>query len=570
MNVITESYVLSLAPDITLSAAAVERLLAWASLHGYDPTITAAWRLPLTEGMVNAINHGCTGQKSATIEVRARLDQSGIEFSIRDPGQFAPGPDWSLLPEDPLSESGRGGYLIAHATDEWRHDNDATGHSLTLRWRALPGQTGNVVTAAQTSVVLENLTNELANAYEITSSYAHFVGLLVTAHDFTNLLHGVRARLTAVVPHAHFILRFISQDRLSLAPGSLPGTFPDSILLTSSSLEAQVASRGRFVTVGSPHQLALNDPLAPAASSLVVLPVAFAKKILGTLAVTVPPGGMLFTAGQIELLQSVADFIGIAYATDQLNRSRVNELRLQQDIVIAAGIQRMLLPQSMPHLPAWSLSGDCLPAREVGGDYFDFIPRADNSCLVVVADVMGKGIPAALVATMLRTALRARATHRDTPGELLTLLNHQLAPDLAVLEVFITAVLIVLPAAGGTLQYANAGHCPPLLFTPQNDSSIELGGGDMPLGVMANAVVADHTAEIPVESTLFMYTDGCFEWRRNNGSFLGSARFADSLVEHAKHSAPHLAKRILAEITTQAGPAGLPDDCTLVTLRRLS
>lgn len=569
MKALTETYLLTLPPDLQLTAEAVDRLLAWAQLHGHAPTV--AWRLALTEGLVNAIKHGCTGLTNAQIEVRTRLRPDGIDYLIHNPGRFEPGPGWSQLPEDVLSESGRGGFLISQSTDEWRHENDATGHTLVLGWRSAPVQGGNVITAAQTSAVLENLTSELANAYEMTSGYAHFASLLATARDFADLLDGVRSRLAAVVPHAHFILRFIEKDRLVLAPGLASELFPASIALADSGLEPQVATSGRFSTVASAHHLAANDALAPAANPAVVLPVPFAGKILGSLAVAVSPGEALFTAGQIELLQSVADFIGIAYATDQLHRSRETQFRLQQEIAIAAGIQRILLPQTMPVLPGWSFSGDCRPAREVGGDYFDFIVRDDNSCLVVLADVMGKGVPAALVATMLRTALRTHAMDSDTPGQLLTQLNRQLAPDLAVLEVFITAVLILLPATGKTLQYANAGHCSPLIVNLKGDAPpLELTGGDMPLGVAAHAVVEDHTMAMPPDSILFAYTDGCFEWRRSNGSFLGSTRFASTLVDYAMRGAPDMVKRLLDDITDQAGPAGLPDDCTMVAIRKLS
>jgi serine phosphatase RsbU (regulator of sigma subunit) len=220
----------------------------------------------------------------------------------------------------------------------------------------------------------------------------------------------------------------------------------------------------------------------------------------------------------------------------------------------------------MPVMPGWILSGSCRPAREIGGDYFDFFVRPDHSCLVVIADVMGKGVPAALVASMLRTALRARAAECATPGQLLTLINAELYADLAMLDVFITASLILLPAAGPTLHYANAGHCPPLLL--ESGKMTELGGGGMPLGVMPGVSFDDLTARMPPGGTLFAYTDGCFEWRHTTGSFLGTARFATTLADHAQRGTPDLVNFLLDDIAAQAGPAGLPDDCTLVALHR--
>jgi len=566
MNPLAETYHVTLPPDLGLTTPAVARLLAWAGLHGWSAAATEAWRLPLTEALVNAIKHGSGGKPDHRIEISAHLLDPGMEFRIRDGGRFAPGPEWSQLPADPLSESGRGGFLIAQSTEFWRHENDANGHTLILGWRSAPATPVDLPAAAQSMQVVENLTGELANTYEMLAGYAHLVGLLATARDFADLLSGVRARLAGVVPHSQFILRFREGDELVRAPGAQPDAFARAIPFAATGLEARVAGGGRFLTVNSPRQLARNDPLAPADAPVVILPVAFANRILGTLVVAVPKGEPLFTAGQIELLQSVADFIGIAHATDNLNRSREQQLRLQQDITIAASIQRLLLPQAMPVMPGWRISGSCRPAREIGGDYFDFFVRPDQSCLVVIADVMGKGVPAALVASMLRTALRARAGQCATPGELLTLLNTELHTDLAMLEVFITATLILLPAEGPTLHYANAGHCPPLLL--QAGKTTELGGGEMPLGVMQGITFTDLTAAMPPGGTLFAYTDGCFEWRQASGSFLGSVRFATTLTEHAQRGTPDLVNVILDDIAAQAGPAGLPDDCTLVAMHR--
>jgi len=89
----------------------------------------------------------------------------------------------------------------------------------------------------------------------------------------------------------------------------------------------------------------------------------------------------------------------------------------------------------------------------------------------------------------------------------------------------------------------------------------------MPLGIMPDAKIADHHVEMPAGGTLSVYTDGCFEWRRDSGSFLGSDRFTNTLTEHIKRGTPNLVEKILDDITALVGPAGLPDDCTLVAIR---
>jgi serine phosphatase RsbU (regulator of sigma subunit)/anti-sigma regulatory factor (Ser/Thr protein kinase) len=563
-----ETWSVAIGTDLEQVGAAVSRTLAWLQIAGCPAERIVDWKLPITEAVTNAVLHGCRDRADAEVAVTARVEDGRAEVRVRDPGRFVPGPDWDKLPEDLLSEHGRGGFLIATAVDDWRHENDDSGHTLILGWRVPPDAGYGLVDSARAAQAALKLTNELMNAYEITTSYAHFAGLLATSRDFPDLLHRVRERLRIVVPHAHFLLRFLEDGGLALAPGPAEGGFPTSVDVDDDFLECRTARSRRFATAVGGRELKAGDPLAAAHGPVAVLPVILGERLLGTLAIVGPAGTPLLSAGQIELLQSVADFLGVARATDMLWRQRSQQLQLEQELAVAADIQRSLLPQRMPDVAGWRIEGACRPAREVGGDYFDVVRQPDGSHLVLIADVMGKGVPAALVAAMLRSTLRALALDPASPAVLLARLNRQLWTDLDKLELFITAILLRIPAGPGPIELANAGHCPPLLLR-SGAAPAEVPGGDVPLGVEARVEYAAISVPAQPGDWIFLYTDGCYEWRRSSGSLLGTVQLALTLAQAAATPGP-VVDRVLDGITSDAGAGGLPDDCTLVALRRLS
>src|SRR5690349_4433642 len=133
---------------------------------------------------------------------------------------------------------------------------------------------------------------------------------------------------------------------------------------------------------------------------------------------------------------------------------------LANELAIARAIQASLLPKEFPKLPGFGLAGYCQSARQVGGDFYDVLPLSDTRALLVVADVMGKGVPAALFAASLRVLVRSLVERKLRPHELLRRINRQMYEELSSVDMFITAQFVEIDTACRVLRVANAGHCP--------------------------------------------------------------------------------------------------------------
>lgn len=560
-----ESYSLSCPADLAASRPTIASILAFLRLRGIDEATLGRWRLPLTEAVNNAILHGCKGEPDATVTLTAHLADGTVTIAVRDPGHYLPPVGAADLSDDLLVESGRGSFLIAQGTDEYRHHNDEAGHTLELRWRIAPAAGHSLVEAVRTERALDDLAAQLGDAYETITTFADLAGALARCRDFAALTQLARERIAAAIPHEHLLLRVLRDDTLTLAEPS--GPWPVDVLRTGTSAEARVFTEGATLAYALGDALPASDPLRAAPGPLAIVPLGGPQSRRGTLALLRPAGAPAFTAGQLSLLQAVADVLGTAQVLHQLWAEQAGRVRLEQEMELAAQIQRSLLPQTQLNLPRWTVAGACRPSRAVGGDCYDWIVCPDGSALVMQADVMGKGLPAALIATMLRSSWRALAsTHRD-PGQLLAALNAQLCGDLASVEVFITMAVVALSADGRSLNWASAGHPRPFICRagPTPLPGMEFAGP--PLGVLASAIYPTARLESQPGDRVFLYTDGCYELGATPDAIAGEAELRRLLASASTTAADSMTvhESALADVMRRTG-GDLRDDCTLLCL----
>ena len=238
--------------------------------------------------------------------------------------------------------------------------------------------------------------------------------------------------------------------------------------------------------------------------------------------------------------------------------------RMEQELQTARYIQRALLPKDVPALPGWQLMPFYRPAREVGGDLYDFIPFEDGRLGIVIGDVTDKGIPAALIMATTCTMLRTAALATDSPGEVLARVNDLLYAGTPS-RMFVTCFYAILDPASGRLCYANAGQDLP--FRRQADEVRELRARGMPLGLMpAMAYEEQEVILAPGEYILF-YSDGLVEAHNPGREMFGFPRLKTLLAEHADWAS--LIDYLLDELKGFTGEAWeQEDDVTLVALQR--
>ncbi len=334
-------------------------------------------------------------------------------------------------------------------------------------------------------------------------------------------------------------------------------------------IEANAFKRGSPMTIENCAKLPEEDPLHRYSGGAFVCPIFFRSKVLGCLLVTRPPGNGYFSAGELGLIRVVADFLGIVWTTNLLQEQRQVQQRALRELEIASAIQQSLLPREFPDNENYRLFGVCQSAQQVGGDYFDALALPGGGILLVIADVMGKGVPAALLATILRTAIHARLEMAPQPGRLLTDVNRQIASDLSHLDMFITAQVAFLSLSGNTLWIANAGHCPPLLCKTGRTGVQQLKGDGLPLGVIDDFEYQAQSYPMEIGERLIFLTDGLYEVVDTGEQMLGIDKLVAQIDALAGEPPTDFCASLLEFVKNYSGRKPASDDRTLLTLERL-
>ena len=263
-----------------------------------------------------------------------------------------------------------------------------------------------------------------------------------------------------------------------------------------------------------------------AAGAVIVLPLVSHRQLVGVLVLGSRLGERSYSGLDHDLLHRLGEIVAPAFRFAELAERHAQEAvekqRYEQELQLARSIQRDLLPKQLPDLAGWQLTALYEPAREVGGDLYDFIELPLGRWAVIVADVTDKGVPAAMVMATCRSMLRGVAISSDGPGpgEVLRRVNDLLIADTPE-NMFVTCFFAVLDPGGG-LTYANAGHCLPLRWS---DSVAPVEARGMPLGLMQGMQYDEGTLELAPGQGVLFYSDGVTEARDPDGDMYGTARF---------------------------------------------
>src|ERR687898_604865 len=255
--------------------------------------------------------------------------------------------------------------------------------------------------------------------------------------------------------------------------------------------------------------------------------------------------------------------VGQAMMEQRLEQERVERERIEQELEVARSIQQASLPEEVPTPEGWQIAPYYQPAREVGGDFYDFLELADGRLGVVVGDATGKGVPAALMMASTRSTLRAVAQACESPGDALRRVNDPLATDIPN-NMFVTCFYAILDPHSGRLSYANAGHDLPYLH--RNGEAEELRARGMPLGLMPGMSYEEGEASLGEGGCVLFYSDGLVEAHDPEGDMFGFPRLRRLVAEHGQERM--LVDFLMGELTSFTGEGWeQEDDITLLTLR---
>ena len=306
-------------------------------------------------------------------------------------------------------------------------------------------------------------------------------------------------------------------------------------------------------------------------SSALIASLTYRDKVLGVLAVVNGPMSSTFVPEDLPVFEAIADQSAFALFSEAVYLEASEKRRLDSDLETAQEIQGILLPSGPPEIPGYEVGGINVPARRVSGDYFDYLRIDDTRWGIAIADVSGKGIPAALVTSMCRSVLRGAAAGCPSPADTLQQVNRRLDPDIKE-DMFISMLYLVLDTASGDVTLARAGHDPPLLYRSAGREVTPLSPPGMAVGIdsggVFDRVVREETVTLAPGDGLLLYTDGATEALDRHDSEFGLPRLIQAVQANAPKGAAATVKNIADELREFAGDVPQHDDITLIFIRK--
>ena len=296
--------------------------------------------------------------------------------------------------------------------------------------------------------------------------------------------------------------------------------------------------------------------------SMIAVPLKVGERITGIAQVINRLDGKPFNTDDLELFTALCSMAAIAIENAKMHRSLMEKQRLVKDMEFARTVQESFLPQHTPEMQSYKFSAHYTPAQEVGGDFYDFIRLDRGRTGIVIGDVSGKGVPAALYMAKLGSDLRTLAFTESDPAAALTKLNVLLA-ERSRRGMFATLLYIELDGDTGRLTMANAGHLPPLIKKADGTVSKLPTAGSAPLGILPTLSFTQHVASLEPGDTVILYTDGIIEAMNAREELYGYERF-ESLIEVSPASPEALKTAIVEDVNRFTGLSPQHDDMTLV------
>jgi serine phosphatase RsbU (regulator of sigma subunit) len=355
-----------------------------------------------------------------------------------------------------------------------------------------------------------------------------------------------------------------------VSQGTLPIEVPEIEIAPNDPILTYFASVSGAVQI---EKLDLDSPALRAmkdANVKLVVPLVCQGEVIGLLNLGPRLSQKEYSADNRKLLSDLATQTAPTVRVAQLVRQQQQEAqereRIEQELRVARLIQQTLLPKAVPELGGWDVAAFYRPAREVGGDFYDFLELEDGRLVIIVGDVTDKGVPAALVMATTRTMLRAAAQRLDSPGEVLRQVNDALHPDIPP-NMFVTCLYAILDPRSGRLQYANAGHDLP--YVRHRGGASELRATGMPLGLMPGMGYEEKEAVLEAGDSVLFYSDGLVEAHDPRHEMFGFPRLQGFVRAHPEGAS--MIDSLLDELTRFVGNDWeQEDDITLVTFQRLA
>jgi serine phosphatase RsbU (regulator of sigma subunit) len=301
--------------------------------------------------------------------------------------------------------------------------------------------------------------------------------------------------------------------------------------------------------------------------SVLAVPLSVSEEeIFGLIYADSPTYETTYTEEHLNILTTLASVASIRVENARLLEERFERERMEHELELATEIQQRFQPSAMPTIEGYEFQGISFSCYEIGGDYYDFIPRHDGKIFIALGDVSGKGTAAALLMSSLHAAIHAQAAAKSSLAETVASVNRYLAENTPTNR-FVTLFIAELDPATGVLEYINAGHNPPLI-AHANGQIKQLAAGGFPLGILPMAEYEVGKTQLQTGEVLVVYSDGVSEANNLKGDEFGVERLEEVVSKNLKASASGMRDKVESALSsfTQTAPAN--DDITLVIVKR--
>ncbi|MCC5946495.1 MAG: serine/threonine-protein phosphatase [Bernardetiaceae bacterium] len=299
----------------------------------------------------------------------------------------------------------------------------------------------------------------------------------------------------------------------------------------------------------------------------IIIPVKHKENILAYVFIGRPPELQEAEELNINFISVLSNIVIVAIENKKLARKQKAQEALKQQMEIARDVQTLLFPKKLPQSPRLQVEASYKPHHNVGGDYYDFIKMQGEKFLVCVADVSGKGVPAAILMSNFQAALRSLLRHTEDLKHIVEELNHLIMENGGG-DNFITAFFLIYDMSNGKAQYVNAGHNPPILIEKQGHKHRELNKGTTIIGAFEPLPFLEiGTLEDLNEFLLFCFTDGFTETINDKGEEFGEEALAQYVIENSKIDQKTLHKKLFEMLDSFKQSNSFADDITLLSCK---
>lgn len=360
---------------------------------------------------------------------------------------------------------------------------------------------------------------------------------------------------------------FKSTQGLTLTESIIVGKFQSERIAMGEGFLGKVAQTGEAVYI---PDVSKDDSYVQTlleyikVQSFIAVPLKTKDDVFGVL--TVIDDAKLLQENDLSLLETLGEQAAITIKQIQMYQQVLEKKQAEKEISVAAEIQSSLIPHTFPTAERFDIYGFSIPAKGVGGDYYDYIEFGNNKIALTMFDVSGKGVPASLIMVMIRSILRTIASLNQETKDVLIKLNDTIAGEI-VEDRYATGFYLLFDAEKGIMSYTNAGHGPLMLYRADADDFEFLDTDGMPIGIMSGVEYGQNYTIIAKNDIAILYTDGITEAMNVTHEEFGMDRFKEVIRKYKRESAREIANKILEAITSFSGAAPQHDDETLLVMK---